>query len=288
LSQARKAKREAKARAKTLEQENAELRAELAGKPGKPADHDAATAATAVPTTTELRIPELVQAEKVVGEQEGLRNWARTQTSVLRRAIDAGDVDAVISRLQSQVKDHNVTLPTDPEGVMEWIDGVRTTAEDRLEEARLDVRFIRQRAQTQGAAMRTESQALASEWAPKMTDATSEQGKRASMIRNYFPALEQHPLGPRFIAAAVRGWEVITAELSAKPGQAGAASPAMAAALPPKPGAKLPGAPAVVPARPDEGAESSGSLAAKMRAATSETERERLKTEWVKAALAGR
>ena len=135
------------------------------------------------------------------------------------------------------------------------------------------------------------SQALADEWAPQMKDANTDQGRRAAMIRQTLPGIDRHPLGPRFIAAAVRGWEIINAEIQAKATSKGAATAAPnppKPVLPAKPTARLPGGPSVVPARPEEAEESSSSLFAKMQKATSESERAELKTRWMKASLAGR
>jgi hypothetical protein len=275
LSEARKAKREAKARAKALETENATLKAQLAAAAKPPAETKPGDEA---PPADVPRPAKLVEAEKAVASAESLRNWARSQTAALRKAVDAGDATQVIAAIQAQVKGQ-VALPDQPEAIMDWLDTVHTSAVDRLEVARGDVRFHQHQAEQQGQTMLAESRTLASSWAPKMADPESEQGKRAAMIRNFFPGIDQHPLGPRIIAAAVRGWEVITAEQTKA--KTGAARPATTttATLPPKPGAKLPGAPSVVPPRPDEGQQNSGALLKRMAdPSLPEEEREKLKT----------
>lgn len=288
LSRERKAKREAKATAKALAEENAALKLRLA-----PPQQQAPTSPLPPSPAPALDTPKtesLIAAEQLEAEQEGLRNWARTQVNAIQRAVQNGDATAALANLQTHVSKYGVQLPADAEAVLDWLGNVRTDAEDKLEKARIDVLFQRQQSQQRGEAIRTNSQALASEWAPQMDEAGSKQAERAEMIRNYFPNIEQHPLGPRFIAAAIRGWEVIDAELTAKGTKPAAGKPATAA----PPAARLPNTPPpVIPLRPSEGKESSSAVFAKLQAAQNDPtvpaeERDRLKREWVKAGLEGR
>lgn len=290
LSRERKAKREAKATAKALAEENAALKLRLAPQPPATQPPQAPPATPPAPVEA-LKTDALIAAETLEAEQEGLRNWARTQVNAIQRAVHNGDATAAIANLQTQVSKHNVTLPADADAVLVWLEEVRTAAEDRLEVARGDVRFLRQDSQRRGEAIRSNSQALATEWAPQMVEAGSEQAKRAEMIRTHFPHLDQHPLGPRFIAAAIRGWEVIDAELTAKGTKPAAGRPAPVAV---PPAARLPSTPApVIPARPAEGKETAKAIFAKFVAAQNDPsvpqeERDRLKAEWVKAGVSGR
>lgn len=282
LSQARKSKREAKAKSATLEAENRLLKEQLAAK-DQPADPDAPRKApTHVP-------PELAAAEQAEAEQEGLRDWARSQTETLNEALREGDPDAVLQTMRDQVARHGVTLASDPKAVLGWLKGLEKDAGHRLEKARVESTVRRQQAAQEAQALHAESRQLASEWAPQMAQTGSEASKRADLIRAQFPGLENHPMGPRFLAAAVRGWEVITTEIATKTGKPAPprtvnGKPVM---LPARPTAQLPGAASAMPARPAEGGESSTSLFAKMVKATTEGEREQLKQEWMKAALHG-
>lgn len=295
LSHARKQKKELKAQLKAQADEIAALRQQLdpQAAPAEATPAPAAGSFAAAPSAA------VTAAETAAAEQEQLRNWARKEQRALEHALqNSDDTVALLANLQAAVSKQGITLPETPAAVLEWLDRVRTSAEDALEEARLDVRFLRGQVQQAHAAVWQESRALASEWAPDMGKAGTEAHKRAEAIRAAFPGIEQHPLGPKFMAAAVRGWAVIQAEIEArakpnglpngKPRVNGRPASTTTVTLPAKPGARLPGAPAQVPARPVEGAETSGSIFQRLKAATTEQEREQLKTEWVKAGLAGR
>lgn len=298
----RKQRKELKTQLKTVTEELGAMKAELAKL--HPPQPGAAKPPETPPSKLDIGAsPELTAAQEVVTEQEGLRNWSRSQMRALSRAMEnESDTTALLATLQAQVTKFGVTLPTEPEAVLTWLEGVRTDAEDKLEEAHRDVRFIRQEAEAQHATARTEGETFAREFAPKIFEAGTEEAKRFELIKQNLPGLAEHPLGMRFITAAVRGWPIIKGEIEARNAEDGtrngkpvngSALPAPRSALPTGQPVALPGTPALVPARPNEGPESSSSIFAKYREslanpAATEQEREALKLQWVKAAITAR
>lgn len=305
LATQRKQKKELKAQVRTLTEELGALKARLGPADGDSTVQTPGQPAAPTPHPSPLSpqpSPELAAAEQTVAEQEDLRNWARRETKALQLAVANGaDVTPILANLQAQVAAHKITLPNDSEGVLAWLEGVQTKAADTLDVARGDVRFLRQQSEQLAAESRAEGEAFARQFVPKMFEANTEEAKRAALIKQRIPGIEQLPLGMRFLAAAVRGWEVIKAQIeaAAPPGNHGKANGAptngktATVTLPAKTAARLPGAPAVVPLRPQEGAESSSAIFQRYIAAmnnpqASEQEREQLKQQWTKAAVGGR
>jgi hypothetical protein len=239
------------------------------------------------PETPALPVsPELAAAEAAEASARDMSRWSAAKLRDLAKATADGEDVELVAKLRTEMEAHQVTVPDTTQEVEAWLESLKANADERLADLRVDTRVLRREAVQSHTSIHAESAALRDQWIPEAKDASTPRGQKLAIIREQFPAMESHPLGPRFMAAAVRGWEIVEAEIAAKgkPPAAPARAGVNGAASRPVP--RLPGASSALPPRRPDGPANPSTFVGRMAAARSEAELAEAKSDWEKS-LAG-
>lgn len=157
--------------------------------------------------------PELAQAEQAEAQARDMKQWTSSRLRDLNRALARGDdAEPVLASLRSELAAHHVTVPGSAEEAQGWLESLRDNAEEQLADLRVTTRVLRQSVAQDSAVIRQESEALLARWVPEVADTASPRAAKLAKLKAAFPMLESHPLGARFLGAAIRGWEVVESE----------------------------------------------------------------------------
>jgi hypothetical protein len=231
--------------------------------------------------------PELAAAEKAEADARDMSRWSATKLRELARANASGeDTEPLLATLRTELQAHQVTLPPTADAVQTWLESLQANAEEQLADLRVNTRVLRREVVQSHTALRAESEALRDQWVPEAKDASTPRGQKLKAIREQFPQMESHPMGPRFMAAAIRGWEIVEAELNAKGKPPAAPARAGANGAPQRPTPRLPGASSALPPRPSDAPASPSTFVNRMASARTEAELRSAKADWEKS-LAG-
>lgn len=240
------------------------------------------------PQTPQAAIPpELAEAQAAEAEVRDTRDWAESRLERLQSALAEGtEPEALLTELGQELATHEVTLPPTVQGTIAWLNKVRKGAEQKLLPLAVSTQILRRELGLAHVSTRQESEALAAQWVPEARDPATPRGQKLHQLQEVFPELENHPMGPRFMAAAIRGWEIVEQEATKTGNGRPAARAAAAPVVPGRPVPKLPGASSALPPRPHDQARSPGAELEKMKAAKSPDEFAAAKADWEKSLAA--
>lgn len=195
--------------------------------------------------------PELAEAEAAEAQARDMKRWSSSKLKDLNRALAQGqDTAPMLAALRTELP--GVTIPESIEATQDWLETLRENADEQLADLRVDTRVLRRATVQDLAAVRRESDTLMAEWVPELKDQASPRSQKYSQIEAMFPQLMEHHLGPRMMASAILGWEILETRVKGKNGHAnGANGRTVTPATPGKPTPRLPGASSGVPPRTD-------------------------------------
>jgi len=228
--------------------------------------------------------PELAAAEAAEADARDMSRWSDMTLRDLARATASGEEAELVQKLKTELQGKQVTVPDTTEEVQKWLETLKASADDKLADLRVDTRLLRREVAMNHTSLRAESEALLEQWTPEAKDQNTPRGKKMQAIREQFPAMESHPMGARFMAAAIRGWEIVEAEAQAKakptlPARAGNGAT-------PRPTPRLPGASSAMPPRGSDGPVNPSTYVGRMKAARTDAELASAKEAWERS-LAG-
>jgi len=228
--------------------------------------------------------PALVEAEEAEANVRGTAAFAAQHLREFNRALRSGaDTTPLLERLNAELAAHDIPAQADAEAAQDWLETLRDNASKQLTQAMVTTQLLRHELAQDHGAIRAESEQLAALWLPEAKDAAKPQAQKLAKLKGTFPELEAHPLGARFLAAAVRGWEVIEREEAAKGKTNGHARTATATTPPGRPVPALPGPSSALPPRQNGSVLGDSSAAFKrMEEAKSPEEFAQAKEAWMK------